>query len=272
MKTEIKIVYQWLDEDLNEPSKEITSQLDESAERQINEQISKGFTSGEFSEEVFEKKYWCHWSRNTARVDENQPTPQMIADEKIAENEKNIQAEREKLSAEYYERAKEIAMQGQTKEREVEDRLNSLLKEFSEREVYLEKKYRKLSSDLSQQYSDKFKEFERQKEVELQKIRDEQLKMISDFEEKYSQKPKEEKPAVQFYQLGANLNLNHEIKIAHYPNGYEKKIENDAYRLFVGVGKSGLIEMLMNGETFKSLLKDEPIDAISLEDFKKNYL
>ena len=172
MKTEIKIGYEWLDEDLKEPSKEIAAQLDESAERQINEQISKGFTSGEFSEEVFEKKYWCHWSRNTARVDENQPTPQMI----------------------------------------------------------------------------------------------------SDFEEKYSQKPKEEKPVVQFYQLGANLNLNHEVKIAHYPNGFEKKIESDAYRLFIGVGKEGLIEMLMSGETFKALLKNEPIDAISLEDFKKNYL
>lgn len=164
MKTEIKIVYQWLDEDLNEPSKEIIPQLDESAEKQINEQIGKGFTSGEFSEEVFEKKYWCNWSRNTSRVDENQPTPQMIADEKIAENEKILKAEREKLSAEYYERAKEIAMQGQTKEREVEDRLNTLLKEFSEREAYLEKKYRKLSNDLSQQYSDKFKEFEKERE------------------------------------------------------------------------------------------------------------
>ena len=196
----------------------------------------------------------------------------MIADEKIAENEKNLQAEREKLSAEYYERAKEIEMQGQTKEREVENKLNTLLKEFVERENYLQNKYRKLSTDLSQQYSDKFKEFEKQKAIELQKIRDEQLKMISDFEAKYSQKPNEEKPVVQFYQLGANLNLNHEVKIAHYPNGYEKKIENDAYRLFIGVGKSGLIEMLMNGETFKSLLKDEPINTISLEDFKANYL
>ena len=253
MRTKIIITYNWNDGANGTVAKNHLETLDNIAEMNIREQMEKGFTSGDLEANLFDEDFSGHWSRTTERVDENALTIQEQIEEREEYFSLNYKKKEEALENQYQEKQKNLDEIASNLEKskalwqdEYKEKTETALKNH-------EKEYQKKLSDLEAQYRTKLSEIEERKEI-IENARQEKI------------------DAVQFYQLGANLNLNHEVKIAHYPNGFEKKIESDAYRLFIGVGKEGLIEMLMSGETFKALLKNEPIDAISLEDFKKNYL
>ena len=109
-------------------------------------------------------------------------------------------------------------------------------------------------------------------ERDFRKIVDRQNREKLEEIEKTKEIPIEEKPAIKFYELGAEIKLGTRAKIAHYPNGITKTIENDAFRVVMGVGRAGVIEVLMDEQSFKSLISHEEIEAITLMDFREKYL